>query len=228
MKKKLIIIGIGETAKLAYEYFMYDSDYKPCAFAVSKKYKSMDFLYEIPVVNMEDLDQRYSMNEYEVFVAIGSGQLNTERERVYKYIKSLGFKLASYISSKSFIWQNVEIGENCFIMENVTIQPFAKLGNNIIMFPDSLVAHSSNICDNCFISSGCIVSGFCHIGFNTFLGANSTISDNVNIGNFNYIGMGSAIHRNTEDDKLYYIDKITKKSSLSATQVYITEEENEN
>ncbi|MBC2830627.1 acetyltransferase, partial [Campylobacter jejuni] len=159
MKKKLIIIGIGETAKLAYEYFMYDSDYKPCAFAVSKKYKSMDFLYEIPVVNMEDLDQRYSMNEYEVFVAIGSGQLNTERERVYKYIKSLGFKLASYISSKSFIWQNVEIGENCFIMENVTIQPFAKLGNNIIMFPGSLVAHSSNICDNCFISSGCIVSG---------------------------------------------------------------------
>ncbi|WP_241993656.1 hypothetical protein [Helicobacter sp. MIT 05-5293] len=37
--KNLVIIGTGETALLAYEYFSFDSDLEVCAFAVSKEYK---------------------------------------------------------------------------------------------------------------------------------------------------------------------------------------------
>jgi FlaA1/EpsC-like NDP-sugar epimerase len=36
--KKVIIIGVGETADLAYNYFMLDSDYDVVAFAVDKEY----------------------------------------------------------------------------------------------------------------------------------------------------------------------------------------------
>ena len=36
--KKLVIIGAGETANLAYEYFTYDSEYEVVAFSVNKEY----------------------------------------------------------------------------------------------------------------------------------------------------------------------------------------------
>ena len=38
MKKKLIIVGNGETAELAYLYFTNDSEYEVAAFAVEKDY----------------------------------------------------------------------------------------------------------------------------------------------------------------------------------------------
>lgn len=223
MKKPLIIIGLGETAKLAYEYFKFDSNYEPCLFAVNSCYKTCDTFYDLPVVSLENLNNTFSTNQYYCFIAMGSGRLNTDRQIVFEKIKTMGYKCATYISSKSSVWQNVEIGENCFIMENVTIQPFAKLGNNIIMFSNSVVAHSSVVCDNCFISSGAVISGFCSIGLNSFIGVNATIADKVKIGEFNFIGMGSVINRNTKNDMLYYVDKTTKKSAISAKQLYCME-----
>ena len=47
------------------------------------------------------------------------------REDIYNKIKKLGFKFASYISSNlKFL---MKIGENCFILENQTIQPFVEI-----------------------------------------------------------------------------------------------------
>ena len=39
---KLVIIGAGEFAEIAYEYFTYDSPYEVVAFAVEKKYRNTD------------------------------------------------------------------------------------------------------------------------------------------------------------------------------------------
>lgn len=40
MDKKLLIIGAGETASIAYDYFTNDSEYEVVGFAVEKKYYS--------------------------------------------------------------------------------------------------------------------------------------------------------------------------------------------
>lgn len=37
-KEKLIIIGEGETANIAYEYFTFDSEYEVIAFSVERNY----------------------------------------------------------------------------------------------------------------------------------------------------------------------------------------------
>ena len=48
-------------------------------------------------------------------------------------LKSLGYTMASYISTRAYIGYEVEIGDNCFIMENNVIQSFAKIGNNVVL-----------------------------------------------------------------------------------------------
>lgn len=57
---KLVIIGTGEFGQIAYEYFTYDSCYEVAAFAVEKKYKDLDKLYEKPVIEFEKLYDVYS------------------------------------------------------------------------------------------------------------------------------------------------------------------------
>ena len=107
-----------------------------------------------------------------MFVAVSYTHLNRVRTKLYEQAKNKGYSLASYVSSKAFVWRNVEIGENCFIMENNVLQSNVKIGNNVTLWSGNHVGHRTVIRNNCFLSSHVTISGFCDIGENCFLGVN--------------------------------------------------------
>lgn len=201
--KKLIIVGSGETALIAYEYFQFDSSYEVVAFSVDEKYIAETEINGLQVFPFENLEHKFPVDNYEVYVAISSGKLNRDRTNVFNTAKLKGYKCASYKSSKAFIWRNVEIGENCFIFENNTLQPFVKLENNVTLWSGNHIGHNTIIKNNCFISSHCVISGYCEIGENCFLGVNCTIEDKVKISKDNFIGAGSIIRKSTDEREVY-------------------------
>ena len=201
--KKLFIVGIGEIANIAHEYFAFDSHYDVVGFVVNKEYISESYFKELPVVALEDVITTYSPDEYDAFVAMGNGMLNYQRMWMYKQLKSLGYTCATYVSSKAFVWRNVEIGENCFILEDNTLQPFAKIGNNVFMWSGNHLGHSSTVKDNCFITSHVVISGLCEIGENTYMGVNSAVADRLIIARDNYIAMGAVINKSTLENTIY-------------------------
>lgn len=200
--KKLVIYGIGETADIAYEYFTYDSEYEVMAFTVDKEYKKSDSHLNLPVVDFETIEKIYSPSQVEVFAASTYNKLNRVRTKMYNAAKKKGYKCASYISSKAFVWHNVELGENVFIFENNVIQHKAKIGNNVVLWSGNHIGHQTIIHDNVYLSSHCVISGFCEIGEYSFLGVNCTFNDNIKLGKDNIVGSGALIVKNTEDGKL--------------------------
>ncbi len=222
--KKLIIVGTGETGLIAYEYFQFDSEYEVMAFSINEKYIKDKELNNLPIVAFEILEESYPANEYEVYVAISSGKLNRNRARVYSEVKEKGYKCASYISSQAFVWRNVEIGENCFIFEDNTLQPFVKIGNNVTLWSGNHIGHNSIIKDNCFISSHCVISGFCEIGENSFLGVNCTIENNTTIAKDNFIGAGALIQKNTNEKEFYQV-KQTELSKVNTHRLFRIKED---
>ncbi|AZS49634.1 acetyltransferase [Entomomonas moraniae] len=202
-RKKLIIIGMGETACLAYEYFTHDSEYEVVAFAVEGAYYTQPTFYDLPVCRLEEIQTHYPPNKFTAFVALSSGRLNRDRTKLYLSLKEKGYQLASYVSSKAFVWHNVKIGENCFILENNTLQPFVEVGNNVILWSGNHIGHRSKILDHCFITSHVVISGFCTVGEYSFLGVNSAIADNTTLAKDNFIGMGAVINKNTDENTIY-------------------------
>lgn len=202
-ERKLVIVGDGEFAEIAYEYFTHDSPYDVVAFAVESKYLQRDELFGLPVVAFETLEEKYSPAEHEVFVAITNTQLNRVRTRLFRESRGRGFRIASYVSSRAFVWHNVEIGENCFVFENNVLQYHVKLGDNVILWSGNHVGHRTVIRDNCFVTSHAVISGYCDIGENCFLGVNSCYADNVAVAKDCIIGMGSVVVRGTEPGKVY-------------------------
>jgi sugar O-acyltransferase (sialic acid O-acetyltransferase NeuD family) len=180
--RKLILVGDSAFAEVAYEYFTHDSDYEVVAFAVEQDYLKRDSLFGVPVVAFESLEQRFAPAEHEVYVALVYTQLNRLRTRLSKAAKAKGYRLASYVSPHAFVWRNVEIGEHCFIFEDNTVQPFVKIGDNVVLWSGNHIGHHSTIGDNCFISSHVVISGFVDVGENCFLGVNSTVGNNITIG----------------------------------------------
>ena len=50
--EKVVIVGAGETAELAYEYFTCDSPYEVAGFAVEKEFLKQNELFGLPVVEL--------------------------------------------------------------------------------------------------------------------------------------------------------------------------------
>ncbi len=217
--KQLVIIGAGELAKIAYEYFTYDSHYEVIGFSVEENYLNAKTLYDKPIVVFERITEYFSPEKCELFVAIPASQLNRLRTRLYLAAKALNYNFATYISSNAFVWRNAEIGENCFIFEDNTIQPFVKIGNNVILWSGNHIGHQTIIEDNCFLSSHVVVSGYCKIGNSSFLGVNATLNDRVEIPRDCIIASGALVSKSLrEPEKIYYgapAKKMPKKSAFN-------------
>ena len=119
------------------------------------------------------------------------------------------------ISSKASIFTN-KIGENCFILEDNTIQPYVEIGNNVTLWSGNHIGHHSIIRDHCFITSHVVVSGGVEIGENTFIGVNATLRDHIKIGKSNVIGAGALIL--SKDNKVF-MAKATKPSRVPSNRL---------
>lgn len=217
--KKLIVVGDSAFAEIAYEYFDGDSDYAVVAFAVERPFLKKDRLLGLPVVAFEDIEEKFDSATHEVYVATVYTQLNRLRTRLAAAAKAKGYRLASYVSSRAFVWRNVELGEHCFIFEDNTLQPFVKLEDNVVLWSGNHIGHHSVVRRNCFISSHVVISGFCDIGESCFLGVNSTVSNNVSIGRDNWLGPGSIVMRNTQDGD-FFSARSSEKSTVSAPRFF--------
>ncbi len=200
--RKLFIIGDSAFAEIAYEYFSHDSPYEVAGFCVELAYMTRSSLCGLPVVALEEVEAHFDPATHEFYAALVYTQMNRLRTRLYREAKARGYRPASYISSRAFVWPNARIGEHCFIFEDNTVQPFVQLGDNVVLWSGNHIGHHSVISDNCFISSHVVISGFCTVGHNCFVGVNATLGNNLEIGNDCLIGAGALIARDVPEDSL--------------------------
>lgn len=201
--KKIIIFGPSVLGELVQHYLTVDSDYEVVAFTAHQKFIQENEFNGLPIIPFETIEKKYPPNEYSMFVALGYQGINKPREKIYLEAKNKGYKLITYINSKVLEFGKFEIGDNCFIFENNVIQPFVKIGNNVIMWSGNHIGHGVKIEDNCFISSHVVIAAFTEVGKNSFLGINSTIKDDIKIGKECIIGAGSIILHDTKNGEVY-------------------------
>lgn len=206
--KKAIIFGYSGQSQVVDFLLTHDSMYEVVAFTCSAAHRNAEAVYGKPLIDFENIELKYPPDKYEMFISIGYADYNKIRERFYYEAKNKGYKLLTYISSKATCWTD-KIGDNTFIFEDNTVQPFVTIGSNVILWSGNHIGHHSNVADNCFISSHVVISGHCKIGRNTFIGVNSTIRDGITIGKENILGAGCLIVKDTEDGKTYIGTKAT-------------------
>lgn len=218
MKKPLIIFGSTEMAQLAHLYFSEDSNYEVVAFTVDSQYISSEFYCGLPVVPFETITETFPPTTHHIFIALAYSKVNELRKIKYLAAKEKGYSLASYISPKATVLNQNNIGDNCFIFEDNTIQPFVKLGNNITLWSGNHIGHHSTIMDHCFIASHVVISGGVEIGQQCFIGVNATLRDHIKIGEKCVIGAGALLLSDAEPGGVY-IGKATERSKVPSQKL---------
>lgn len=199
MKQQIVIFGAGEIAELADVYFTHDSSFEVAAFTVDAAFKSDDWFRDRPLVDFETVERDYPTDRYGFFVALSYAKLNALRTEKVAAARSKGYRLASYVSSRATTFPGFEAGENCFILEDNTIQPFARIGSNVTLWSGNHIGHHSVIEDDAFVASHVVVSGGVRIGRASFVGVNVTIRDHVAIGERCVLGAGALVLEDQPD-----------------------------
>lgn len=205
--KKVIIFGVGENAQLLKYYLendeKYKDEYKVVAFTLDKDYIKEEIFMGLPLIPFEEIEKYYTPKDFYCFVAVGYRNMNELRARKLFQVKERGFKTMNYISSKACTYNDLEIGENNFIMDSQVIQPFVKIGNNNVFYGGGVISHHSVIGNNCFFTAGVVVAGNSTIKDNCFIGSNSVISDGSVIEYKTFISAGGRARKNTKKNGVY-------------------------
>ena len=213
---KVIIFGVQNFAQLAKFYLDHDSEHDVVAFSVNQQYMPESKVFEgLPVVEFESVEREYSPADFKFFAPMSPARMNKLRESVYQQIKQKGYEMISYVSSKATVFAGVPIGDNCFILEDNTIQPFTSIGNNVVLWSGNHIGHHSVIKDHVSFTSHVVLSGHCVVEPFTFFGVNATIRDRVRIAEGSFIAMAAAVTRDTEAWGVYKGNPAKKGDTLS-------------
>ena len=216
--KPLVIFGVGDIGELAHHYFTTDTQRRVEAFTVDRAFASEPRFHDLPVVPFEDLAQHYPPATHDVFVAVSYTRLNAVRKEKYLAAKAAGYGIASYVSSRATVLNEGRIGENCFILEDNTIQPFVTIGNDVTLWSGNHIGHHSTIRDHCFLASHIVVSGGVDIGESCFIGVNATLRDHIKLGERCVVGAGALLLADAEPEGVY-MGQATERSRVPSSRL---------
>lgn len=201
---RVVVFGLQDFASLAHFYLTHDSEHEVVAFTASRDYLGGAEGFEgRPVVPFEEVERHYPPAEFRFFVPMSHRRMNRLREGIYLQAKAKGYSFISYISSRATTFPGLEVGENCFILEDNTIQPFVRIGANVVLWSGNHIGHHSVIGDHTMFTSHVVLSGHCSVGPYCFFGVNATIRDGLTIAPGSLVAMGACLTRDTEEWSVY-------------------------
>jgi sugar O-acyltransferase (sialic acid O-acetyltransferase NeuD family) len=197
--QQIILFGTGEIAELADFYFTNDSEFEVVGFTVDGTYLKREEFRGRPVLPFEQIEEKFPPERFGFFIAVSYAKINAVRAEKVAAARAKGYRLVSYLSSRATVFAGFELKENCFILEDNTIQPFASVGANVTLWSGNHIGHHSFIADDVFLASQVVVSGGVRIGQGSFVGVNVTIRDHVTIGKKCVLGAGALVLEDQPD-----------------------------
>lgn len=193
--KKLIIYGNGKIAKTLYQYVK--NKYDVVAFTVDNSFIIERNIHKIPIIPLDEVIQSYSPSNHLILCAVGYNNMNAVREKKYNELKEMGFTFTNYIHDSVYIHDDLVIGDNNIILENVSIQPGVSIGNSNFFWSNVVLGHGSIIGDTNWIASGSVLGGDCILKSRSFVGLNASVGHNVVVSDDNFLGANVLVSKNT-------------------------------
>jgi sugar O-acyltransferase (sialic acid O-acetyltransferase NeuD family) len=194
---RVVLFGTGRGADVAHRFLARDSYHDVCGFALDRQYIKSTTFHDLPVVAFEDIEARFPPDEFKMFVLLGYQRMNGLRADKYAEAKKKGYSCISYVNSHFYRAEDLNIGENCFILDNQSISLDVKIGNNVVMWSSNHIGDLSVVDDHTWLASHCTIAANVTIGARSFIGVGATIGNNITLGERTFVGANGLITTDT-------------------------------
>jgi sugar O-acyltransferase (sialic acid O-acetyltransferase NeuD family) len=197
---KVILFGTGRGADVAHRFLVRDSEHEVCGFAVDRRHIDREIFHDLPVVPFEDVEQRFPPDEYQMLIFLGYQRMNVLRANKYLEAKQKGYSFISYANSHFYRAEELNIGENCFIMDNQSISLDVKIGNNVVMWSSNHIGDLSVIEDHAWLASHVTIAAEVVVRPYCFLGIGATIGNKVTLAKGTFVGANALVASDTAEN----------------------------
>lgn len=192
--KKMLIFGCSPYSQYIRYVMEHDANIITDAYCMSQSYIKENEFDGRPVYPFEQLRSIYGQENFQILISVGYRNMNQEREKIFHQCDELGYEIASFIHP-SVMMEAESIGRGNIIMENSMLCAFTQIGDGNILTGAGLGHHSKM--GNFNFTAKCSIAGCVEIGNNCFIGIGCVINDKVKIADFNLLGSGTAITKDT-------------------------------
>jgi acetyltransferase-like isoleucine patch superfamily enzyme len=153
--ERVVIVGAGESAAVAFERLAHGSPHDIVAFAVEAGTAGAEAFCGLPVVQLSELVRTYPPITHRAFVA---------QTRLHEAITGAGYVCVSYVSGRASVGRNVELADNTVVLENATLGDGVRLGANVIVSEGARVERGAVISNDCFIGPNAVIARSARLG----------------------------------------------------------------
>ena len=167
----IILVGFGGHAKSIADSIERNKKYRIIGYTEPAEVES-----RYPYLGTDEVLKYYFSNGIRN-VAIcqgyfGHGKL---RQKLYKYVKDIGYTLPVITDPSSIISNTATVGEGTFIGKGAIVNAEARIGKMAIINTMSLVEHECVVGDFSHVAVAAVLCGQVEVGEAAFIGANSTV-----------------------------------------------------
>lgn len=195
-----VIFGISEFSEYLYHTIRIEGKINVVAFTVTKEYLHISEYCGLPVLDFDKLYEKY--DSFEILISVGYQKMNTGRELVYNQCKQKGYKIGTYISTRS-ICDTDKIGEGCIVMPMAYIPPLKSIGVCNVVNTASILGHTSIIGDFNWFSGNVTMGGNVIVDNNCFIGMNCLLKNDIHIASQTMLGAYSYLNDDTQEGRYY-------------------------
>lgn len=195
---RVLLAGNAVTAEILLSYLQRDTRYEVVGCTVDDEFVGTGSVSGVRAVGLSQVIKLYPPANHRVIMAAGYGDLNRARAGLFNRLKSLGYVIETYIHPDARVISDEAIGDGSIVLPGAVIEPHVRVGANTMIWANVTLSHHCSVADHCWIAAGSVVSGQARVLNNSFLGVNSTVVNAVTVEEYNIVGAGALITRNTK------------------------------
>lgn len=202
-KASVVIYGNGAMAKLVHSFARHTMNI--VGFTVDDVCIKPDgnVMCGLPVVPFSEVQDVYPPTEHDILIAMGFIDMNTLRLTKHQECQAKGYGFTRYVHPSVTLHDDVEIAENCIVLDHVSIHPGCNIGHSTFISSNVNIGHDCILGEGNWVNSGVAIAGNCHIGAACFFGVNASVGNDLTLGARNFVAANTLINKSTQDDQVY-------------------------
>lgn len=207
MKRKLIIFGCGQHARLLGYLFAEYTDLEVAgyidvlhAYPDPREREEASERFGVPLLAGTEAWQ-YAPSFWHGYMGIAAVGDNAVRKSVFLEIKKR-MPVASFVHPTAYVEKGVSIGEGTVVLAQCYLNTRTVIGANCIINNGVIVEHDNRIGDHVHLSPGVKLAGNVSVGSETHVGIGAVVINSVSIGSGVVVGAGAVVIESIDDFSL--------------------------